>query len=153
MSLIKVIHEIFGVERNWKWRYGRFVIGLVVWLGINTVQYFVYPIKYYYYPIPIIMIVILIYASITDRGDWKKVSTEPRGFFVFYSFLLFLFLLLIISLIVDILLNIFLHQTMGNIPFVERSVWIISATPFVIYAMRRSKYFVDSVSPHNKCEF
>jgi len=93
------------------------------------------------------MILFLIFSYVTDKGDWEKCEKTPNIMLIFFSLMLYCLVYLLLGLIVEAVLYITFRITFNNYPQIENIVWFISSLPIIIFAMRRSRYFVDYVHP------
>lgn len=126
-------------KKRWKWKPIRWVIGLIVFwiIGFVGSKNIGYDIGFIY----LILLLLLIFSALTDREGWQGYFGNRAWFIA--CFFLFLFISLTINYLIKIIVTSFP-------PFfpeteVRRVVGLVSATPFVLWALKRSIFFVDPI--------
>lgn len=136
------IAEAYIEEKmEWKWKPVRWIIGLVLFwvIGIIGIGYLGYEIGFIFF----IMLLFLIYGVIADRTGWGGYFMSKM--LVVACCFLFWIQFMVLGYLSKIIVSIFALVIAKSA--VDTVVGLISATPFVIWTMRRSKHFVDPKHP------
>lgn len=125
-------------KQNWKWKPKRWWLGLIAFWFISTVGAGIIARSGGVYSnesgfIILTMLIFAVWAACTDRG-W---GIPLRIFWVIGIWIIHAFLMIPAIFIAAI--------TSSPPHLVERTVSLLAAFPLVIWAMRRSKFFVEPV--------
>ena len=123
--------------RNWKWKPKRWLIWLISFWFISTIGAGIIARTGGSYEeesgfIIIIMLIFAIWAAFTDR-DW---SISRRIFWVIAVWIIHGFLLVPMGIIAVLI---------SKPHLVERTTSLLAAVPLVIWAMQRSRFFVEII--------